>query len=112
MTTLQTLVKNVAVIRPDVPGAEDGEALDLGISDGRFVRVERDIPAEEAEVVVDGRGLLAFPGVVDAHQHWGIYNPLEEDTASESRASAQGGVTTSGVDLQTSDDAPCSPCPP
>jgi allantoinase len=101
MTTLQTLVKNVTVIRPDVPGAEDGEALDLGIRDGRFVRVERDIPAEDADVVVDGRGLLAFPGVVDAHQHWGIYNPLEEDTETESRASAQGGVTTGITYMRT-----------
>jgi allantoinase len=101
MTTLQTLVKNVTVVRPDVPGAEDGEALDLGISDGRFVRVERDIPAEEAEVVIDGRGLLAFPGVVDAHQHWGIYNPLDEDTTTESRASAQGGVTTGITYMRT-----------
>jgi allantoinase len=101
MTTLQTLVKNVTVVRPDVPGAEDGEALDLGIIDGRFVRVERDIPAGEAEVVIDGRGLLAFPGVVDAHQHWGIYNPLDEDTTTESRASAQGGVTTGITYMRT-----------
>jgi allantoinase len=101
MTRLQTLVKNVTVIRPDVPGAEDGEQLDLGITEGRFVRVERDIPAEEADVVVDGRGLLAFPGVVDAHQHWGIYNPLDEDTETESRASAQGGVTTGLTYMRT-----------
>ncbi len=46
-------------------------------------------------------GLLAFPGVVDAHQHWGIYNPLEEDTASESRAAAQGGVTTGITYIRT-----------
>jgi allantoinase len=32
--------------------------------------------------------------VVDAHQHWGIYNELGADTESESRACAQGGVTT------------------
>ena len=101
MTRLQTLLKNVTVVRPDVPGADDGEQLDLGISDGRFVRVERDIPAEDAEVVVDGRGRLAFPGVVDAHQHWGIYNPLEEDTETESRASAQGGVTTGLTYMRT-----------
>jgi allantoinase len=101
MSTLQTLVKNVTVVRPDVPGAEDGEALDLGISDGRFVRVERDIPAGDADVVVDGRGRVAFPGVVDAHQHWGIYNPLEEDTETESRASAQGGVTTGLTYMRT-----------
>lgn len=101
MTRLQTLVKNVTVIRPDAPGAEDGEQLDLGITDGKFVRVEPDIPAEDADVVVDGRGLVAFPGVVDAHQHWGIYNPLHEDTETESRASAQGGVTTGLTYMRT-----------
>src|SRR5690606_24726639 len=51
--------------------------------------------------VVDGAGKLAFPGVVDAHQHWGIYNPLPEDTTSESRASAQGGVTTAITYMRT-----------
>ena len=52
-------------------------------------------------MVIDGRGLLAFPGVVDGHQHWGIYNPLEEDTDTESRASAQGGVTTGLTYMRT-----------
>ena len=100
MNRLQTLVKNVTVVRPDT-GAADGDALDLGIVDGRFARVEAGIPAEDADVVVDGRGLLAFPGVVDAHQHWGIYNPLEADTGTESRACAQGGVTTALTYMRT-----------
>ena len=50
---------------------------------------------------MDGRGRLAFPGVVDAHQHWGIYNPLSDDTATESRACAQGGVTTALTYMRT-----------
>ncbi|MDF3009858.1 MAG: allantoinase-like protein, partial [Burkholderiales bacterium] len=33
-------------------------------------------------------------GVVDAHMHAGIYSPLKEDAVSESRAAAQGGVTS------------------
>jgi len=45
--------------------------------------------------VWDGRGRLAFPGVVDAHMHAGIYSPLAEDAVSESRAAATGGVTSS-----------------
>jgi allantoinase len=100
MSTLDTLVKNVTVVRPDA-GAADGERLDLGISDGRFVRVEPEIDAAEAQQVVDGKGSLVFPGVVDAHQHWGIYNPLEEDADTESRASAQGGVTTGITYMRT-----------
>ena len=51
--------------------------------------------------MVDGGGKVAFPGVVDAHQHWGIYNPLAEDAVSESRASAQGGVTTALTYMRT-----------
>ncbi|MFY1698375.1 dihydroorotase [Solwaraspora sp. WMMA2101] len=51
--------------------------------------------------VVDGRGRLAFPGVVDAHQHWGIYRPLPDDAYSESRACAQGGVTTALTYMRT-----------
>ncbi|MEQ4299990.1 dihydroorotase family protein [Plantactinospora sp. B6F1] len=101
MKQLETLVKNVTVVRPEDGTAPDGESLDLGIADGRFVRVERDIPVGEAQTVVDGRGLLAFPGAVDAHQHWGIYNPLAADAETESRASAQGGVTTGLTYMRT-----------
>jgi len=101
MSQLQTLIKNVTVVRPDAAGAEDGEPLDLGIVDGKFARVERDIPETDADVVIDGRGRLAFPGVVDAHQHWGIYNPLSADADAESRASAQGGVTTGLTYMRT-----------
>lgn len=91
MATLDLLVRNVRVVRPDHAGVAD---LDLGIADGRFVRIAPGIDAHDAVAVVDGGGKLAFPGAVDAHQHWGIYNPLEEDARSESRAAAQGGVTT------------------
>ena len=33
--------------------------------------------------------------------HWGIYNPLADDTVSESRACAQGGVTTALTYMRT-----------
>ena len=98
---LNTLIKNVTVIRPDVPGSPDGEALDLGIVDGRFARIGANIPEGDADTVIDGRGLLAFPGVVDAHQHWGIYNSLSDDATTESRASAQGGVTSGLTYMRT-----------
>ena len=59
-----------------------------------------DLSADGAEVI-DATGKLVFPGVVDAHQHWGIYNPLGEDTVTESRASAQGGVTSAITYMRT-----------
>ncbi len=95
-----TLVTNVIVVRPEA-GPTDGERLDVGITNGRFSAVEAGLPADEAREVVDGKGRLLFPGAVDGHQHWGIYNPLDEDTDSESRASAQGGVTTGITYMRT-----------
>jgi allantoinase len=100
MKPLETLIKNVTVVRPET-GSPDGDRLDIGIAGGKVVRLEADIPADEAQAVVDGRGRFAYPGAVDAHQHWGIYNPLAEDTATESRASAQGGVTTGLTYMRT-----------
>ena len=74
MTTpsLDLVVKNVRVIRPRQPTVE---RLDVGVKDGRFARIAPDIPAGDAREVRDGRGLLGFPGVVDAHTHVGIYAP-------------------------------------
>ena len=88
---LEMLIKNVRVVRPRQPQIE---RLDLGVADGRFVRVAPDIPVDQAVEVYDARGQLGFPGVVDAHTHVGIYGPLAEDAVSESRAAVSGGVTT------------------
>ena len=88
---LDTIIKNVRVVRP---GVDDAQALDIGISCGRISRLDADIPADDAEEVIDGKNNLAFPGLVDAHMHVGIYSPLADDAASESKAAAMGGVTT------------------
>jgi allantoinase len=82
------LIRNVRVVRPS--SVEDA---DIAITGEKFVKVGRNLG--DAKNVYDGKGWLAFPGVVDAHMHTGIYSPLEEDAVSESRAAAQGGVTSS-----------------
>jgi allantoinase len=88
---LDLVIKNVRVVRPRRP---EVERLDLGVKDGRFARIAPDIPVAEAAEVYDARGRLGFPGVVDAHTHVGIYGPVADDAASESRAAVSGGVTT------------------
>jgi len=85
------VIKNLRVVRPQGDTVQD---TDLAVRDGRFAKISRDIPVEEAKKTYDGRGRLAFPGVVDAHMHAGIYSPLAEDAVTESRAAAQGGVTS------------------
>jgi len=85
------LIKNVRVVRP---GERAPREADIAISGEKFARIAPNLGADAA-TVYDGKGRLAFPGVVDAHMHTGIYAPLAEDAVSESRAAAQGGVTAS-----------------
>ena len=88
---LDLLVTNALVVRA---GHDEPQRLDVGISAGRFAAVEESIDPARAAQVVDAGGKPMFPGVVDVHQHWGIYNELAEDAVSESQAAAQGGVTS------------------
>ena len=88
---LDRIIKNVRVVRPNRTAVD---LLDLGIKDGKFARIAPAIDAKLAPQVSDAKGLLGFPGLVDAHTHAGIYNPLKTDAVSESRAAAQGGVTS------------------
>jgi len=98
MTTPDLIIRNVRVVRP---GGAEPLAGDIAVTGGRISDVADRIEPADGVAVHEGHGLLAFPGVVDAHQHWGIYNPLAEDTVSESRACAQGGVTTSLTYMRT-----------
>ena len=94
MSELQydTVIKNAKLARP----GEDGLlSADIGIRNGRFVSVAPGLAVDGATSIVDAAGLVAFPGLVDAHMHTGIYAPLAEDALTESRAAAMGGVTTS-----------------
>ena len=89
--THDLLIKNVKVVRPR--GNEVHEC-DIAIQGGKFRKIAPRIDTKTAKQTYDGKGLLAFPGVVDAHMHAGIYAPLAEDAVTESRAAAQGGVTS------------------
>ena len=86
------LIKNVRVVRPQGKAVHEG---DIAIANGKVALVAPGIEVTRAKAVFDGRGRLAFPGVVDAHMHSGIYSPLAEDAVTESKAAAMGGVTSS-----------------
>ncbi len=86
------LIKNVRIVRPHESALLDA---DIAIAEGKFAHIAPRLQPGLAQQVHDGRGRLAFPGVVDAHMHSGIYAPLAEDAVSESRAAAMGGVTSS-----------------
>ncbi|HVS76475.1 MAG TPA: dihydroorotase family protein [Steroidobacteraceae bacterium] len=86
------LIRNVRVVRPN---SSEISLQHIAVKDGRFAAIGPQLAAEEAAAVTDAKGMLGFPGLVDAHMHTGIYNPIAEDALRESRAAAQGGVTSS-----------------
>lgn len=98
MPDYDLVIQNALVVRP---GADAPERLDVAVKDGTFAAIEPSIDASRAAEVVDAAGKHLFPGVVDVHQHWGIYNELGEDADSESRAAAQGGVTSGITYIRT-----------
>ena len=91
-TILDKIIKNVRVVRPN---QQSVERLDLGIKDGKFALISPEISPNQSKDVFDAQNLLGFPGVIDAHMHIGIYQPLDRDAVTESKAAAMGGVTTS-----------------
>ena len=91
---LDLLVKNASAVLPDEDGPID---LDIGIKDGKFsvLAAAGSVNEDKAADVFDAKGLMAFPGVIDAHTHIaGIYQDIELDMNQESKCAAQGGVTT------------------
>lgn len=97
MADYDLIITNARVVRP---GHDEPQRLDVGVKDGAFAAIEPTLSADGAEVL-DAGGKLLFPGVVDVHQHWGIYNELGEDAETESRASVQGGVTSGITYIRT-----------
>src|SRR2546423_15519849 len=70
-----------------------GNEQDIGISDGKFVALGRNLSGP-AELEIDARGLTIFPGVIDAHVHFNEPGRTDwEGFATGSRAAAAGGRT-------------------
>ena len=62
------------------------------INDEKIIDFTTEIPACDKKI--QGKGLVAIPGLIDTHVHYGVYSPIEDAAKSESRAAALGGVTT------------------
>ncbi|MEQ6121953.1 amidohydrolase/deacetylase family metallohydrolase [Reichenbachiella sp. MALMAid0571] len=45
------------------------ETMDVAISDGKIAKIAKDISENQAKTVVDARGFLVTPGLIDIHTH-------------------------------------------
>jgi dihydropyrimidinase len=66
---------------------------DLLVSEGKIVGICFDSENFQATEVIDVKGKLVFPGIIDCHTHYGLGSP-DRDFFTESRSAALGGVTT------------------
>jgi dihydroorotase-like cyclic amidohydrolase len=70
----------------------------LAIKDGTIQAYVNDHALPDAEKYYDAKGNLIFPGVVECHAHYGTgvqsREGFKNDLYTETRAAAQGGVTT------------------
>jgi allantoinase len=81
-------------IRGAIVVSDGAHARDVLIRDGRVAALVEP-GAASADAEIDGRGLLALPGVVDAHVHFNDPGrALWEGWTHGSRGAAAGGVTT------------------
>lgn len=62
-----TLIRNAAIVSMD-PTIGDMDSGDILIDDGRIIEVARNIAADHA-TIVDGRGHIVIPGMINAHIH-------------------------------------------
>ena len=56
------------------------------INDEKIIDFTTEIPACDKKI--QGKGLVAIPGLIDTHVHYGVYSPIEDAAKSESRAAA------------------------
>lgn len=85
--TFDAIILNSHVVLPN--GIIDKNIV---IDQGKIVGLTSDTP--QCDKKIDAKGLVALPGLIDPHVHYGVYSPIEQAAVTESKVAAVGGVTT------------------
>lgn len=90
MPTIDLVIKNGRILGPSRDILEAG----IGVDEGRIVALGHDAHLPRANEVIDARGMLVLPGMVDMHVHF--RDPgftYKEDFETGTKAAAAGGIT-------------------
>lgn len=80
------------IVEPHIITPKGVLRKNIVIDEGKIVDFTSDIP--QCDNKISAQGLVAIPGMIDTHVHYGVYSPIEESAKTESHAAALGGVTT------------------
>jgi dihydropyrimidinase len=86
---IETVVKNGTVVFPDSGPAR----ADIALANGKIAAILQPGQDAPARTVIDATGRHVFPGLIDAHIHFGFAEPVTEYT-TETVYAAQGGFST------------------
>lgn len=97
--SLDVIIKNAECFLPNSQDLSQRvslkkQLLDIGIKDGKIAELGS-IPVNKASQVIDAKGLLVLPGVIDSQVHFrepGLTH--KEDLESGTRGALLGGITT------------------
>jgi dihydropyrimidinase len=87
-----TVIRNGTIVT-----ATDTYVADIGIAGGRIAAIGVGLPIENAQKVIDARGMLVIPGGIDVHTHLDMPfggTKSADDFESGTIAAAYGGTTT------------------
>mgnify|MGYP002525020082 FL=1 len=65
---------------------------DVAIEDGKIAKIAVDIPAEESKRVVEVKGKVVTPGIIDLHTH--VYSGVTDNGVDPDIGGVRAGVTT------------------
>lgn len=86
------LIKNGRIIDPE---SKRNETADILIDGDIIAKIENDIDADGIDEIIDAKGRIVSPGLIDVHVHFrdpGL--TYKEDIQTGSEAAARGGFTT------------------
>ncbi|MFC1861576.1 hypothetical protein ACFLYL_04840 [Chloroflexota bacterium] len=69
----------------------------IAIDKGKIVAIASEEFLPVADKTIDAGGKYILPGVIDEHTHIGFKTTLSATAITETKAAAQGGVTTVGI---------------
>jgi len=89
------IIKNVRIFTSDTTKIDFLLKGGVAVDDGRIVAIAEESLLPEANKVIDGKGNLLLPGMIDPHVHLRDPGHTERETfESGTMAAAAGGVTT------------------